>query len=857
MKTISLRFFILLFPFLLPTFAFSQTQQVIDSLEQVLEKELEGKDRVDLLNTLSYRYQFVKPIEAIVNGTKALKLSKEIGYKEGEANAYSMIQSGYYYQGNDTKALEYLLKAIKAFEDIEDDTSVARHYYYLGSFHRRHKQDSLAHAYYAQALAVYEKLEDEKGISGVLNSTGRVSFRQGKYDEALEYFHKALVIREKLGVKATIAYSLSDIGRVQLKKGDPKEAEKFFRKSLTLYKETEDNKGISETIALLGESLLDQKKYSSSQKLLAESLELAKNAGFKSTLLDIYVLYIRLSVETNKYAQAYEYQVAMTDLDKQLHDESAQTKIASMQSGFELDKKQAEIDLLNKDKELSEKESKQRMTFIVGLLASLCMVTGLVVVQKRQNELKKKANSKLKEQNDEINSKNSELETLAETLAEQRNQIEKNLENIEVLSKIGQEITSQLTIGGIVKTVYERINHLSVSSSFAIGLYNEDSNNMTFFGLEDTNKTLVNSVEEFDASSSLATWSFEKQEAILIGDVESEYRQFIPKKPAFYHSEERNSLVYVPLTLKDRPIGVLTVQNKRKNVYGEYELNFLKNMAVYTTIALINSDAVEEIERQKALITKKNDDILASMTYAGRIQSTLLPQQATIEKVLPESFVLFQPKDIVSGDFYWVSSKEDRTYVIAIDCTGHGVPGAIMSILAHEMVNIVLNIRGITSPELILKNLHVEVRNTLRQYETNNREGMDMSICVVDKTNKQLEFAGAKNPLVYIKNGELTEIKGDRLSIGGQLKHDKRKFTKHIVPIDAPTSFYLFSDGYQDQFGGAEGRKFMGKQLKAKLLEICDEPMEAQGKILKEILAAWQGDKEKQTDDILVIGAKV
>lgn len=271
----------------------------------------------------------------------------------------------------------------------------------------------------------------------------------------------------------------------------------------------------------------------------------------------------------------------------------------------------------------------------------------------------------------------------------------------------------------------------------------------------------------------------------------------------------------------------------------------------------IVDDRTKEIRHQKEEIELQNDQIKAGITYASRIQEAMLPQIEEIKKQLPEAFILLNPKDVVSGDFYWHSFKDNKIFIAAVDCTGHGVPGAFMSMIGDSLLNQIVNDKNIKEPHKILEFLHRGVRVTLKQNETDNRDGMDMTICAIDLKKKTLEFAGAKNPMVYIQDGQLHQIKGDRVAIGGLQKESKRIFTKHKVDVSKPTWVYLFSDGFQDQFGGENGDKYMSGNFKKLLHKIHNNPAEKQKEILENTFSEWKGIKYEQLDDVLVIGFKL
>jgi serine phosphatase RsbU (regulator of sigma subunit) len=288
-----------------------------------------------------------------------------------------------------------------------------------------------------------------------------------------------------------------------------------------------------------------------------------------------------------------------------------------------------------------------------------------------------------------------------------------------------------------------------------------------------------------------------------------------------------------------------------------------------------------KIENQLVVIQSQHSNITNSINYAQRIQNAMLPGELSLKHLISDSFVLFKPKDVVSGDFYWFYNiktgtnlnefdpetntgverlpdpKEARKIIVAaVDSTGHGVPGALMSMIGYNLLNMIAS-KNIFEADKILGELHKNVRFALQQYKNDNKDGMDMSLCVIDKDAKTIEFSGAKNPIVYIQDGELFHIKGDSHPIGGSQGDAKRTYTKHVISIEKPTFFYLFSDGYADQFGGTESKKFMIKNFKELLLRIHTLPFEEQKVILNTTIENWKGDHEKQLDDILVMGMMV
>ncbi len=264
----------------------------------------------------------------------------------------------------------------------------------------------------------------------------------------------------------------------------------------------------------------------------------------------------------------------------------------------------------------------------------------------------------------------------------------------------------------------------------------------------------------------------------------------------------------------------------------------------------------EELEVQKQEVSLQKENIQSSIKYAQRIQEAMLPLPEVFAEALPASFVLFKPRDIVSGDFYWLYHDNQKTIVAAADCTGHGVPGAFMSMIGNDLLGQIVEHDEITEPDLILKELNIGIRKALRQDATNNKDGMDVAICVINRLERTLEYAGAMNPLCYIQDEELKEIKADKYGIGGRQDDKERLFKKHTLLLDKPSVFYIYSDGYQDQFGGPNNSKFMAKRMKQLLLDIHKKPMYEQKKEMDAVITDWIRHT-RQIDDILVIGFKI
>ena len=264
----------------------------------------------------------------------------------------------------------------------------------------------------------------------------------------------------------------------------------------------------------------------------------------------------------------------------------------------------------------------------------------------------------------------------------------------------------------------------------------------------------------------------------------------------------------------------------------------------------------EELEQQSKRIGELYTQVTDSIRYAKRLQEAILPPPTTVKKLLPNCFILYKPKDIVSGDFYWMDEKNGKVYYSAVDCTGHGVPGAFMSIVAYNNIQTAFNDPTNNTPASILNALNKGITKSLHQKEGNTRDGMDMAICAIEKNNNYIEYAGANNALYIVRNGQVLETKPNKQAIGSYNEEETKEFTNHVIEVQKEDMVYIFSDGYADQFGGAKGKKLMYKKFRQILIENAALNTYEQQAHLNNYIENWK-DKLEQVDDILVIGLRI
>jgi PAS domain S-box-containing protein len=312
--------------------------------------------------------------------------------------------------------------------------------------------------------------------------------------------------------------------------------------------------------------------------------------------------------------------------------------------------------------------------------------------------------------------------------------------------------------------------------------------------------------------------------------------------------------------IRERRSVVYESRNKLSNGEFVWESSTLtpiyNEMGELQKLIIIDTDVTDR-KRSEEIIRQKNKDITDSIEYARRIQNSILPAMENIKRVLPESFIFYLQKDIVSGDFYWFSEKEDHVIIAAVDCTGHGVPGAFMSLIGYNLLNQIVNEKNFLRPGEILDELNRLVLKVLYRNNPENmfNDGMDISICTICRRTKEIQFAGAMRPMYLFGKDGFREIRGDKISIG--TKEEKETlFTTHSLIAGEDDVFYISSDGYADQFGGKNGKKLMTRNFKKILSEIHELPFDEQHRLIRKYHIDWKGDHE-QVDDILVMGFSV
>lgn len=684
-------YFVLFLYFISSTNAYTQATTKIDSLQKVFEKH-QKKDTTSVLIMIEMA-QSLKDKDnrqSLQWAMRADSLSQKIQYQKGEMKSKSSMAWSYYQLGNYDLCFDFSLKALKIAELLDDNTEKVVILNSLGAayFSQENYQTGIENFTKAYQIAEKNQLYTQAGRS--LNNIAFLLYKKNDFDKAEKIANQALEYNLKHKENAFASVALRTLGDIAMQKQNYNKAENYYQKSYTICKEIKSNILIINVMIRIGKVNKINKKYNKAIQYLLETEKLSSQYSYRDELLESYQ-HLSSSFKENKQIEnAYSYLEKYNVLYDSIYNDKNAKRMQLLSSQFESEKKQAQIELLNKEKIIQEESIQIQKIVNYGLIVGLLLVLGGAVYVFYNYKEKQKMNTILTTQKAELTQKNEEVEVQAEELTQTNN-------------------------------------------------------------------------------------------AILAANEE---------------------------------------------------------------------------------INKKNISITASINYAQKIQSAFLPSKSTLNELLGEQnhFLLYKPKDILSGDFYWVSNvaKDGSFCVVLADCTGHGVPGALMSIIGCELLHQIINMTEIYSPEQILNQLSVELTKVLHQNEVQNQDGIDLVILRINKNNKKVYFSGAMNSLYYIQpqiKTELVEIKGDKIMIGGRNKKIKKSYQLNEIDISTKTTFYLTTDGFKDQFGGYNNKKYTPKKLREKLQIICNQPLDDQKEILKNDLETWQEQgSEKQTDDITLFG---
>ncbi len=706
----------------------------------------------------------------------------------------------------------YLNQAMAMAEEIEYHPGKARALFITGQINFLRHNNPSALTYFEQALVYYRSLSDKDGMVKCLNGMVIIYKNQGNLEKALALQLENLQHAEAIADSAELALSYDNLGEIYLQKGDHHKALFYYEKAFSLKSESGKNtEGVIRTLNNLGNVYARIGNLEQAEQTHLHTIELAEKEGFlvlmaegKGDLAAVMVAQKRFvqaeqiihqAIEVHKQQETWRLLAEDYEVLAQLHfnQQNWQDAYRYAQISFAHAKKVGALQILNQAVKIMTESAEKSGDYYAAFIA--------------QNEwlaLKDTLSSLQRDQVMEQLSFQYELEK-----RESENQL------LKVENTVNKETihNQQLLTAGVVvillfflvtafkfrkqKKVEHRINDLLRARNSEIARQNDD--------LKKQNEEIL---------------------------------------------RQRN----------------LLEESKKEIEVINQELGKQRN----------------QIEFQHHQLEEANLNLTDSIRYAQKMQQAMLPKLEAIQLKLPESFIFFVPRDVVSGDFYWHTTtspqaifdyaqdnpffeatkvfkgiENEKIMMVIADCTGHGVPGAFMSMKGDALLNQIIVARGIHRPDKVLNELHREIRKAFHQYNNENHDGMDLAMVAIDLEKRSLEFAGAKIPLyLFNDSAELEVIKGDLYSIGGEQWEEERKFTLHHIQLKKDCSIFISTDGYQDQFGGHKGKKFMSGRFKELLTELRALPARKQHERLSATFFDWKMEEE-QVDDVLVFGAKL
>ena len=744
------------------------------------------------------------------NFDQALKLAIDLDDHDLIARSLSSFAILSLSKGEYDKANAYLQESNRNARMAGNLKVLSSNLHNLGYLHMQQSNFEQAIDYFRESADLMEKVGDKQGISGIYLNIGLIYQDQGQYIEAVEYYQRAIEIDENFGDKRGISMSLNNIGLIYQAQGNYFLSLDYLQRSLSIKEEIGDSDGVASCLMNIGGIHAAMDDLDKALDFYTRSLEILEELEDKSSISNCFLGIGNTYRILGVYDEALDYLNKALEMKVELGEREEESTCLASLGDLYFQRSEYELAMGNYQKSLAIKEQIFDKVGICQLYYNI----GRVYLKSR-------------------NYKQARIYTDSSlTMAIELELLESQVWNHKQLSDI------QSATGNYNEAYKNHVTHKELYDSL---LNKENIKKLT--GLE-------------------YEYNFEKEKRAI--ELEQQRKDVLMEAEAHRQRIVRNALIggLAAITIIVFLISYSYIQKKKDNRRIQERNTQIRK--ANEELQQLNEEIVaqkEEIEAQRDNLFNQNEAITESINYAQRIQSAMLPPESYINELLDEVFILFKPRDIVSGDFYWFKQVNEYCVLTAADCTGHGVPGALMSMLGMSFLTEIVHRRGITQANKVLDEMRRQIKNSLRQHgqPDETKDGIDMALCVINQKTRTIQYAGANNPIYIIqeKNGipALKEIKADRMPLGFHHSKD-RPFTNHEFNLEIGDAFYLFSDGFIDQKGGKQNKKYLSKNFKRFLLSIHELPMYEQKKALERELDDWIANNS-QIDDILVIGVRV
>jgi serine phosphatase RsbU (regulator of sigma subunit) len=807
-------FLVLLFPFNI----FAQ-HKIADSLENVLKQTKDEHQQIPLLNQLAFEYKGVDPLKTREYGNRAYVLASKFNDQRGQADALQKKGLSYYYLDSYDTALIYYHQSLSMANAAADSSLIAQAYSSIGNVFRLQGVNDTALKYLDRALHIYENLHDDKNIAACLSTIGDTYLFTSEFDKALEYHKRALEMAKKQNDKYREAFCLSSIANNYHMRGDFQNSIKYHEQVIAIAEPIGETSIVAGSLATIADAYSNLYNYPKAIETYLRALDIAEKKGDKHNTSYIYAGMSDIYQRQGDYKNAVKFLNKSISLSMQIGDYNRTCYGMLTMAEIKTEKK----DTAGARKLIDEAIKMARQYNYPNNEATALRLKGALNYDEGHFAL----------------SENLLRSSLAiwDTIGDEQQQAETKIDLAKTLVALGKtdEAIANGEAGYALSLKLETPGLAMKASNVLVDAYEMKGDTKMALFYSKRLKTLSDSLNSAESTK--------KQTELFL-----QY-QFDKEKEKANIVQEQKDAVAAAESRKQKFIiwsgtGILAlVLGFAFFVYRSYRQKQKAN---------------EIITEQKKIVEEKNQEITDSINYAKNIQAAMLPPENSITELFPEHFVVFRPRDIVSGDFYWIGEREGLRFFAVADCTGHGVPGGFMSMLGITLLNEILAEKGILSPAEMLNELRNQIIQSLnhsrKDGETLARDGMDISICCVDLKNKKLKYAGANNALYIFRGTERIELSPDKQPVGAHIV--EKPFTEKQIDLVTGDVIVAFSDGYADQFGGENGKKFMYKKFKESLLVAVQKPMKEAGEMMENEFVKWQAD-HAQVDDVCVFGIKI
>ncbi len=804
--------FILINVFVLVNFSFAANEE-IDSLENKLAS-VNNSEKATILNKLSEYYLPVETNKSLKYAKEALRISIMINDSVNLSLAYlnlGRFQANY---GDSEKALGYYLNSLQISEQINYPEGLGRTYNNLGLIHWKLGENKKAITNFKLAQDYFMKINNIEHIASTINNLGIIYVENQDYENGIKNFKKSLHLMKELGNLHKVAIALNNVGYVYELMEDYESGLYYYSKSLKLADSLQLKWSIANSLSNIGNIYYKKGQYFKAIKLIDQALLIAQEINAKTIILECADQLSTIYSESGSYKKAFEYNKLHSSIKDSIVNEKKNKQIIEMQTRYETEKKEKEIQLLQTKNEIASLKLNRQKNFNYFIISVVLFLSIIIYIIYSAYKSKQKINKLLQLKNQEITQQKEEIQAQTDSIVQQAYLLEQANIELEKLSIVARETNNGVII------MDEHCNLEWVNPGFT-----------RMFGF-----TLTQLEDERGRNL------YQISNNLLIREKLDELKK--NKKSIIYESEN--------ITRSGKKLWVQTaitpILNDKKEI--------IKLIAIDSDITVLKK-AEKEIIHQRDEISEQKKEITDSIIYSKHIQTAILPSRELIDTIIPESFILYKPKDIIGGDFYWINKNNNTIVVAVVDCTGHGVPGALMSMLGITFLNEIVKNKNITDPGEILDLMRLKIIRTLHQTDKvdSSKDGMDIAICTIFPELGKLKYAGANNPVTLISDDNVIELKPDKMPVSLTHKIDT-SFTTQEENYNPGTMLYLYSDGYSDQFGGSAGKKFLKNKFKNLLKEMSQMNINLQYETVKRTFESWKGNEE-QVDDVLVIGIKL